>query len=268
MRSRNNTVAAAERHFQHTAGKVAQVVGEFGVVTIDKRFLRKAGIGTGRHRRQQIVTERIHTRQFDHIHGIDDVAERFAHLGLAGEPPAVGKNGFGQRQVHSFEHRGPVNGMGGQNIFADKLAAGGPPLGKLFIILQIAHAGKVVQQSIKPDIADVIFVKRQFNTPGHTFFGAGNTQIAQFLTQEAQRFVGTELGQDEVGVGFDIFNEPLLIIFHPEKVVGLHDLGHFAAAFGAFAFHQVFFGEKAFIAHAVPAHIFGLVDQIAVIKIL
>ena len=69
-------------------------------------------------------------------------------------------------------------------------------------------------------------------------------------------------------MSFNILNEPLLIIFHPEKVVGLHDLGHFAAAFGAFAFHQVFFGEKAFIAHAVPAHIFGLVDQIAVVKIL
>ena len=69
-------------------------------------------------------------------------------------------------------------------------------------------------------------------------------------------------------MGFNVVNQKILVFAHAEEIVRFNDFGDVAAAFGAFAVDQVFFSEKAFVADAIPALVFRLVDFAAVVKIL
>ena len=77
----------------------------------------------------------------------------------------MGENAPGHLNVHGFQHGGPVNRVGGEDIFADELAAGGPAAGESGIIPPVAHGGNIVDEGVKPDVADIIAVKGQFNSP-------------------------------------------------------------------------------------------------------
>ena len=73
----------------------------------------------------------------------------------------MSEDGFGQRKIHRLEHGGPVNGVGGEDIFSDKFAGGGPPAVEFFIIGTVADAGDIVEQGIEPDVGDIIFIEGQ-----------------------------------------------------------------------------------------------------------
>ena len=65
-----------------------------------------------------------------------------------------------------------------------------------------------------------------------------------------------------------MIDQPVLIFAHAEKVVAFGDRGHLSAALRALAVDQIFFGEKAFVADAVPTGVVSFVDFAAVVEIL
>ncbi len=69
-------------------------------------------------------------------------------------------------------------------------------------------------------------------------------------------------------MAFDIVNEPLLIVAHPEKIVGLLNSIDFFPALRAVAVDEILFGEKSFATDAVPAFVLGAVDFVAIKQIL
>jgi len=158
--------------------------------------------------------------------------------------------------------------VGGEDVFADQVVAGGPPFLKGLRVLEIADARDVVDERVEPDVADVIGVERQLNSPREPRFRAADAEVAELLAQETERLVGAEGGLDEFGVGFDVLDQPVPVLAHPEEVVGFDDLGDFAAAVRTLAFDQVLLGEEPFAADAVPAGVFGPVDLVAVVEVL
>jgi hypothetical protein len=72
------------------------------------------------------------------------------------------------------------------------VAACGPAAGKLFIILKVTDSGDIIYESVEPDIADIIAVKGQFDSPGEAGFWTAYAEISEFLTQETECFIGSE----------------------------------------------------------------------------
>ena len=94
-----------------------------------------------------LFTHDLHSHLLpDHIHGIDHVPQGFTHLLFPVAPPAVGKNTLGHGQVHGMKHGGPIHRMGGQNIFADQMMGGTPPVLKFGIVRTVTHSTDIVDQ--------------------------------------------------------------------------------------------------------------------------
>ena len=77
----------------HPVEKIAEVVGEIAVETFDKRLDGEAGVLPEDHLAHQIITYCVDAVLLDEVQRTDHVAQGFAHLGLAHQPPAVGKDG-------------------------------------------------------------------------------------------------------------------------------------------------------------------------------
>ncbi len=170
---------------------------------------------------------------------------------------------------HRFQHDRPVYGVGGQNVFADQMTAYGPPFLELFVVLAVADAGNIVDQCVKPDITDVVAVERQFDSPGEAGFRTRDAEVAERLVQEAERFIGPEQRHDEKRMGLDVVDQPVLILAHPEKIVGFGDFVGLAAALGTEGVPvQVLFLEETFAGHTVTPFVFVLVDFAAVVQVL
>ena len=72
-----------------------------------------------------------------------------------------------------------------------------------------AQRTDVIEQRVKPDIADILPVKRQFDAPGQTRFGTRDAEIFQISgIEDAQQFVAVALRTDEIGMLFDVFPQP------------------------------------------------------------
>ncbi len=265
---REHAATVARGHVQHAAEQVPQVVGKVSVIAADKGLLGKAGILPQIHLGHHKVAEGIQPIAVNHVHRVDGVPQRLAHLALAAEPPAMRKNHLRLRHAHGLEHRRPVHRVRGQNVFADQMAGGGPPLLEARLVGEIPHAADVIDQRVKPDVRDIVAVERQFNPPPHAALRARNAQILKRLAQEPQRLIAPEIRLNKGGMLLDIFDEPVLILAHPEEVVGLLDRLHRAVALGARALHQVLLRVKTLAGHAIHAIVFRAVNLTAVVQIL
>ena len=161
----NLAVGVAFDHGYDAAGEVAEIVREFGIVAFDEQFFRERRVQAEIHGGHQEVAERIDAVFVDHVHGIDDVVERFAHLRVADEPPAVGENRLRHGQPHGMEHGGPEDGMRAEDVLSNQMVGGGPPCLEFRVIRQITDGGDIVDESVKPNVSNVIRVKWKFNTP-------------------------------------------------------------------------------------------------------
>ena len=262
------SAVVAMDHRNHAAEQVAEVVGEIGIEPPDERLLAEARVLPQRHFGHQEIPERVHAVAVNHVHRIDHVAQRLAHLGLADEPPAVGEDRLRQRHAARVEHRGPVDRVRGEDILADQLHLRGPAAREVLLIAAIADGADVVHEGVEPDIADVLVVERQVNAPRQAAFRAGNAKVLERLAQEAQRLVAAEVGLDELGVRLDVADQPFLIAAHPEEIVGLANALHGTSARRAVPLDEVLFREIAFVADAVPSVVFRRVDLPAVVEIL
>ena len=79
----------------------------------------------------------------------------------------MGEDGFRQWKVERHEHRGPVDGMGREDILPDKMDIGRPEsICQWFPGRRYSNAETVIHQRVEPDIGDVVIVERQFDAPG------------------------------------------------------------------------------------------------------
>ena len=123
--------------------------------------------------------------------------------------------------------------------------------------------GDVIHQRIKPDVGDVIRVERQRDAPGKTCGRPGNAEVFESVVLEkAQHFVATIGRLDELRVGLNVLDEPLLVRAQAEIIVVLHQLGHIAvhrieSAVGP----TIFFRQKSLLASRVKATVLGLIKM-------
>ncbi len=268
LRGGDAAVAIGFDHLDPAAEQVAQVVGEVGVDPADERLLREAGVLPEHHLGHEEIAERVDPVFGGHFHGVDRVAGGLAHLGIAHQPPAVGEDGPRHRQIHGLEHGGPVDGVGGQDVLPDQVARGRPPAVELLVVPAVPHGADVVDERVEPDVADEVAVERQLDAPREPALRPGDAQVLERLAQEAEGLVAAEVGLDERGILIDVADQPLLVLAHAEKVIGLADLFHVAPAIGTGAPGQVLLHEEPLARHAVPAVVLGPVDLAPVEQVL
>ncbi len=78
--------------------------------------------------RKQKIPKRIGAEFIDHLVRIDDIAATLRHFFSIDGPPAVGEDRFRKWQVQGHQHRGPIDGMGRENVLADEMDVGRPEL--------------------------------------------------------------------------------------------------------------------------------------------
>jgi len=166
-----------------------------------------------------------------------------------------------------LEHGGPINAVGFEDVLGDEVLRGGPEDPEVLPV-GISDAGDVVDQGVEPDIGDKIFVEGQGNSPGEATLRAGDAEIFQGFPEERQGFVAVTLRSDEIRILFNVLDQPVLILAHPEEIVALLPVLRFALVIGTQAVHQLLFHVEAFAADAVESLVVAEVDVAGVIDLL
>ena len=165
---------------------------------------------------------------------IDHVPLRFGHL--AGRRPAASRGrtpSWGRGKPSRHQDARPDDRVEAQNVFAHHVDVGGPPLGELAVILQVADACEVVGQRVDPDVHDVLLVEGNGNAPIER--GAGDAQLFQPALDEADHLVAPGVRLDELRVLLDVGQQPVGVPGDAEEVALLLQPLQFPAAVGAAA---------------------------------
>ena len=217
------------------------------------------------------VPHGVHAEHGSKVVRIDDVAAGLAHLLAALQEPGVGKDVVGQRLAERHQKDGPVDGMEAGDVLADDVQLFG--IAPEFVIKGRAAVGVVAEprdivgESVQPHIDDVAAVKIDGDAPLER--RARNAQILQALLQKVvHHLVLAGDGADEIGVRFDVMNERVRVLSHPEEVRLFFGALDFAAAVGAFAVYKLALRPKTFARGAVPALVLALVDIALLIELL
>jgi len=88
---------------------------------------------------------------------------------------------------------------------------------KMIAFGAVTDGADVVDQGIEPDIGDVFVSKGNFNPPAQSLLGPRDAEILQRIPKKTQNLIPTRPGQDESLASFDVFDQPGLILAHPEK---------------------------------------------------
>ena len=240
--------------------EVAEVVGEFVVISVLKFFPGEIGIREGVDVTEEEVAEGVEAVAVEDFYRIDDVAEAFAHLLTAGEDVAVGDNAAREGQTEAEQDGGPGDSVEAEDVFADELGGGGPEISDGLV--GVAEDGKVVGESVDPDVHDLSVVARDGYTPSELLAGAGDGDVGGVL-QKTEDFLLTEFGEDGEFAGedfgadlvFEVGDTEVVILFG-EALVGFLVVGADAVMLVVFLL-----GNEAFAAFAIPAVVLGGVDM-------
>jgi hypothetical protein len=111
--------------------------------------------------------------------------------------------------------------------------------------------------------------KGEFDAPGEPGLRAGDREVAELLgLQKSQDFIAARGGANELFVLPDVFDQPFLILAHPEKIIVLAQLFDGPFAVRAEAADHIFFRPEPFVVCAVPPSIICLVNQLFVVQLL
>ncbi len=202
----------------------------------------------------------------DKLHGIHHITRRLAHFAIAHQPPAVCKNGLGQFHPHGLKHDRPVHRMGGEDVLPDQVTGRRPPGLEFRVITEIPHRADVIGQGIAPDISHKILIERQLNSPAQAALGPRHTQVIQFLPQEPERLIAPEIWLDKFRIVLNVLDQPVLILAHPQEIVGLADPVHRPFAVRTGPVLKVFLHEKPLTGDTIPTVILGPVDLALLIQ--
>ena len=145
--------------------EVAEDVGGEEVLFVLPGFVGEAAAGNCRLRCRRLQGAEGVEDGF----GADYVAAGLRHLRFFEEEPAVGGDGFGQRQAGGEQECGPVDAVEADDLFADEVEVGGPVLFELGllggVVAAVADGGHVVGEGVEPDVDDVFFVAGDGDAP-------------------------------------------------------------------------------------------------------
>ena len=177
-----------------------------------------------RLRADEEETERVGAVLRNHVVGIDDVADRLAHLLailVVDEPVAV--NGLRQREAGRHEHGRPDHGVEPQDVLPDDVAVSRPHAlalgiraGSLHAQLRAADGAQVVREGVEPHVHDVLAALRHRDAPIEGV--AADGQVTQRLGQTREHLILAALRLDEFRVGLDVIDQLLVVLGHAEEV--------------------------------------------------
>ena len=185
----------------------------------------------------------------------------------------MGEDFFGEGETHGFEHDGPVNGVELEDILAEDLDVGGPEFGTGSLggavqgageggITERGGDGDVIGEGVEPDVGDERGVERDGDAPVEAGGGPGTAEVFERIVfEETEDFIAAIVGFDEIGVGFDVIDEPRLVFAEAEIVVVFDQFDDLAVeGIESAVGEAVLFGEERFLSGRVVAAVFGLVE--------
>ncbi len=134
-----------------------------------------------RHFPQDKVPEGVDAELIDDGIGINDVPSALGHLLAVHGPPAMRKDGGGERSPQCHEDGRPIDGVGGENVFSDEMQRGGPEAGWMRGSTEISRAREVVYERIEPHIGHIVAVEGQLDAPGEPRLRPRDGQVFQWL---------------------------------------------------------------------------------------
>ncbi len=116
---RQATLQILRDEAQGALGEIAEAIAELGIGALDDRFGAVAAVIAETDLGEQEIAQLVDAVALRPVERIDDVAERFRHLGAAIEQEAVAEHGPGQREARAHQEGGPIDGVEADDILAD-----------------------------------------------------------------------------------------------------------------------------------------------------
>ena len=126
------------QHPERALEKVPDVVGEVRVDPSHQSRVGKIAIQPEGNLPQEEIADGICSVLVQKHVRFHHVAHRLGHLVPLDGPPSVGKHSRGRGESLTFEHCGPVNGVGRQNILPNEMGTVGPERREPLIVCRIS----------------------------------------------------------------------------------------------------------------------------------
>ena len=144
----------------------------------------------------------------------------------------MNQNLAGQGKPHRLEHDGPIDGVKLQDVLADNVQIGRPSLegrgaagAEGFADDRIAVGegdADIIDKCVEPNVSDEGGVERNGDAPVQAFGRPRDAEILQRLFfQEAEHLIAPVIRGDEAGIGFNVFDDPILMFAQLEVIVVL-----------------------------------------------
>ena len=256
---------------RHRAGhKVAQIIGKVGVHAGQEGLVGIIAVRAEGHFTQQVIAQRVRAVARHDGLRIDDVALGFAHFIVGEQQPAVGEDLLGQGQPQRVEHDGPIDGVEAHDLLTHQMHVRRPIFAEKPVVRRIvAQCGNIIGQRVDPHIHNVSGVKIHRHAPCEA--GAAHAQILQAGLEEiVNHFVGAGGGLNEIGMGLDIVDQPILIFAHTEEIAfllhGLDGRAAIRAAFHAVLLHHLRGRPERFARRAVQPLVGALINVALIVE--
>ena len=265
-RSGYNAVKILLDHRHATTDEIAQIVSQIRIDTLDQRLIGELAVRTERHLAHEEIAHCIRRIPLAELHRIDDVSLGLTHFAAAHDQPAVAKHLFGQRQAESVQHNRPDNRMETHNFLAYQMNVRRPILLEQGIVFRaIPQRIDVVGQRVHPHIHSMFRIEINRNAPFKRC--AGNAQILKTRNQKVvEHFSRPRRRLDEIGMGLNVINQPILILGKTEEIALLAGLLHRTAAIRTAAIFELKLRPEGLTGRAIPALILTLVNIALIMK--
>ena len=183
----------------------------------------------------------------------------------------MGEDGLRQRKARRHEHRRPDDRVEAEDVLADQVDIGRPQPLEQQRIGAIPGRGDVVEESVDPDVEDVVIVPRHGDTPVER--RPGDREVLQPLLDERDDLVASALRLDELRMLLVVVEQLLGVLREPEEVVGLRQhldrtTVHRAQARAVLPLHQLRGDLELLAADAVGPLVGTRVDLTGVVQML
>ena len=176
---------------------------------------------------------------------------------------------LGQLKSQRVQHDRPVNRMEAHDFLAHQMHVRRPVFVKqLRMIGAVAQRGNVIGKRVDPNVHHVLGIEIHRHAPLEGC--AAHAQILKSGTQEIiQHFVRPRRRLNEIGMAFDVFDQPRRIFAHAEEIALLAHLFGGTAAIGAkIALLELRGRPEGFALRAVLSFIFRFINVALIIELL
>ena len=254
-------------HGKRAVQEIPEIIRQVGIDTSDQSVAAEIAVLPKLDIIQKVVADRIRAKFLQKRDRIYDIALGLGHFLSVYDEPAVAIDHLRQLDAKAHQHDRPDDGMETNDLLAHQMHVCRPELLEFFRIVDDARRGQVVDQCIKPDIHDMLGVKRYLDAPGKA--RAGDAEVFQPALDELDHFIAAGFRLNEARILFHIFHPAIRILGHFEEIRFFTDsLQRTAAVRTGVILIQLIFRPEGFAWHAVPAFILALVNIALIIGAL